>query len=505
MAGQPLTTEHLLRDIPLLGRTGDLGKPVADVTQDSRDAAPGVLFVALRGDRTDGNRFAAQAVDAGSPAVVSEEPPPQAWPGGAAWITVADARRSLALLARRCHGEPDRALALVGITGTNGKTTTAYLVQQMLRASGAGCGLISGVEILAGGPVERASLTTPEADRFYRLLARMRDAGMSHCVMEVSSHGLERNRVAGARFRAAAFSNLSRDHLDYHQDMERYYQAKKKLFHQLDGTCGAAVLNIDDPAGARLGGELQGRVVSSGTSAGADVRATAVQADWSGTRLTVEGPGPGSPLDLVSPLVGRTNASNILLAAAVCLELGIAPDAVAAGAAAFGGVPGRFQVVTAPSGFRVVVDYAHTDDALRHLLRSMREITGDGRLITIFGCGGDRDPGKRPLMGRTAAEQSDHVVLTSDNPRSEDPLAIIAQVERGVREGAGPGTRVTVEPDRRSAIGAALALAEPGDTVVVAGKGHEDYQILGGETIHFDDRDVVREWFEEHHGDEQQH
>lgn len=491
MNPEPLTVEQLLQDLPVLGTAGDLAQPVSGVTQDSREVSAGVLFVALRGERFDGNRFAEGAAAAGAPAVVSEDPPPSPLPGVAAWITVSDPRQALAVLARRCHREPDTALSLVGVTGTNGKTTTVHLVHQMLRAAGLECGLIGGVEVLAGDRRERASLTTPEADHFYALLARMRDAGCRHCVMEVSSHALERERVAGARFRTAAFSNLSRDHLDYHLDMERYYRAKKKLFSNLRREDGAAVINIDDPAGARLAGEFEGTVLRCGSTAGADVRALSTEVDWSGIRMEIHGSLLEKPLALHSPLIGRTNAVNLLLAAAVCLQLGLPPAAVTAGAAAFGGVPGRFQLIAAPRGYRVVVDYAHTDDALSHLLGSMRELTGNGRLITLFGCGGDRDPGKRPLMGRTAASLSDHVVLTSDNPRTEDPLAIIAQVEEGVRQGADSGTGVTVEPDRRKAIAAALGLARPGDTVVVAGKGHEDYQILGCDTIHFDDREVV--------------
>jgi UDP-N-acetylmuramoyl-L-alanyl-D-glutamate--2,6-diaminopimelate ligase len=501
MTGQPLTVEQLLQDLTVLRTAGDLTRPVSNVTQDSRTVTAGTLFVALRGESFDGNRFAEQAAAAGATAVVSEDPP-SPLPGGAAWVTVSDPRRALAVLARRCHREPDTSLSLVGVTGTNGKTTTVHLIHEMLRAAGFNCGLIGGVEVLAGDGRERASLTTPEADRFYGLLARMRDAGCSHCVMEVSSHALERKRVAGAQYHAAAFSNLSRDHLDYHLDMERYYQAKKSLFSSLRGGDGAAVVNIDDPSGARLAGELKGDVLRCGSGTDADVRALSMEADWSGITLEVAGRLLGTTLTLRSPLIGRTNAVNLLLAAAVCLQLGLPPAAVAAGAAAFDGVPGRFQVVAAPRGYRVVVDYAHTDDALRHLLGSMRELTGSGRLITLFGCGGDRDPGKRPLMGSTAASLSDHVVLTSDNPRTEDPLAIIAQVEEGVRQGADSDTGVTVEPDRRRAIAAALDLARPGDTVVVAGKGHEDYQILGRETIHFDDREVVHELIDGDRDDE---
>jgi UDP-N-acetylmuramoyl-L-alanyl-D-glutamate--2,6-diaminopimelate ligase len=504
MDRQPPSVEQLLEGLEVIGMAGDTSRPVTDVTQDSRLVTEGVLFVALRGERFDGNLFALQAAASGAPAVVSGDPPPSPLPAdGTAWITVSDPRQALAALARRCHREPDQALQLVGVTGTNGKTTTVYLIRQMLEAAGHRCGLISGVELQAGGPPERAALTTPEADHFYRLLARMRDAGCTHCVMEVSSHALDRQRVAGARFRLAAWSNLSRDHLDYHPDMEHYYQAKKTLFTGLPAGDGIAVVNVDDESGFRLAGELPGRVVRCGTGEGADLRAGGIGADWSGTRLTLDGATLEGPLELKTPLIGRTNGENLMLAASVCLTLGTAPAAVAAGAAAFAGVPGRFQLITAPAaGFRVVVDYAHTDDALGHLLRSLRELTGDGRLITLFGCGGDRDPGKRPLMGRTAAGLSDQVVLTSDNPRTEDPLAIIAEVEQGVRQGAGPETGITVEPDRRKAIAAALALARGGDTVVVAGKGHEDYQILGRETVNFDDRNVVTELIREMENDD---
>jgi len=495
MDRKPLTVEQLIDGLDVIGIAGDTGRPVLDVTQDSRQVSEGVLFVALRGEQFDGNLFAMQAADSGAPAVISEDPPRTELSGsGMAWVTVPDTRQALAALARRCHGEPDTAMQLIGITGTNGKTTTVYLVRRILQSAGHRCGLISGVELQADGPPERASLTTPEADHFYRLLARMRDAGCSHCVMEVSSHALDRQRVGGARFCAAAWSNLSRDHLDYHRDMEQYYQAKKKLFTGPGAAGGTAVVNVDDPSGARLADELSGTVVRCGIGERTDLRAGSMTTDWSGTRLTVSGAMLEAPLELKTPLIGRTNGQNLLLAATVCLALDVDPRAVAGGAAAFAGVPGRFQLITSPAaGFRVVVDYAHTDDALKHLLRSLRELTGAGRLITLFGCGGDRDPGKRMLMGRTAAGLSDQVVLTSDNPRTEDPLSIIAEVERGVREGAGPETGVTVEPDRRRAIAAALGLARVGDTVVVAGKGHEDYQILGHETVHFDDREAVLE------------
>ncbi len=499
MEHRTITVEQLLQGLPVTGIAGDPGRPVVDVTQDSRQISEGMIFVALRGEHFDGNLFALQAAASGAAAVVSEDPPPATLPGDTVWVTVPDPRRALAALARSCHREPDTSLQLVGITGTNGKTTTVYLVQRMLEEAGFRCGLISGVDVHAGDRKERASLTTPEADHFFRLLANMRDDGCTHCVMEVSSHALERHRVAGARFRSTAFSNLSRDHLDYHLDMERYFQAKKKLFTANRGTTGSAVVNIDDPFGARLAEELEGTVFRCGTESEADLRAVDLGVDWTGTRVEVGGNLLDRPLTLHTPLIGRTNGANLLLAAAVCLEMGVPPRAVAGAAETFAGVPGRFQVISAPAaaGFRVVVDYAHTDDALRHLLRSMRELTGEGRLITLFGCGGDRDPGKRPLMGRTAASLSDHVVLTSDNPRTEDPLAIIAQVEEGVRRGAGPETGVAVESDRRRAIATALGLARPGDTVVVAGKGHEDYQILGRETIHFDDREVIQQMIEE--------
>ena len=467
-----------------------LARGVTAIAFDSRRVEPGAVFVAIRGQSADGADFAAEAARRGAVLVVSESP---ARPGvGGRWVRVGDARLALAELAAAFHGDPSRDLTVAGVTGTNGKTTTTYLLAAIFEAAGRPCGRLGTVTYRIGEAEAAAAHTTPEAPDVQRLLRGMVDQGAAACVMEVSSHALAMRRVDRTRFDAAVFTNLTRDHLDFHADMEDYFEAKRRLFDMLPP--GAPwVVNLDDPAGRRLAG-MAGRPVTYAVEDGrAEVRPDRVESTRAGTRLDVRT--PGGRLRLRSPLPGRVNACNMLAAAAAALALDVPLPAIERGVAALDGVPGRFEVVSsADDDVWVMVDFAHTDDALRAVLGAVREFR-TGRLISVFGCGGDRDRDKRPLMGAVAARLSDLVVLTSDNPRSEDPDRIIEQILTGVvSTGGGDGEcRHLAIPDRRAAIERAIAEAEPGDAVVIAGKGHERDQVVGDAKLPFEDRVVARE------------
>ncbi len=476
---------------------GDPGVDVRGVCADSRRVQPGDVFFAFAGRATDGRQHVAQALANGAAVIVADgalDAP------GAVGVRCPQPRRLLAHAAARLAGDPSASLTLVGVTGTNGKTTTTYLLEGIWRAAGRRTGVIGTIAYRFAGEDRPAPFTTPEAPELQAMLAEMRDTGITHVVMEVSSHALTQHRADGLRFDAAAFSNLTRDHLDFHGDLETYYAAKARLFHALLPASGkrapVAVVNVDDAAGARLAGEIAGRCVRVGRGPTADVRLAAVRSTLDGTRGVLAF--DGRPTQFTSPLVGAPHAENIALAAATAWALGTAPEVIAAGIASATPPPGRVERIAGP-GFTVVVDYAHTPDALDRLMAAMRPLT-PGALITVFGCGGDRDRGKRPLMGEAAARASDLVVITSDNPRTEDPQRILADIEPGVRAaglaplaGAGAGAHgYIVEPDRPAAIALAVRLARPGDLVVVAGKGHEDYQIIGTEKRHLDDREEVR-------------
>ena len=472
---------------------GDGNSAVVDVTHDSRQAGAGWLFVAIRGEKADGNRFASDVARRGAAGVVSELERPADFPVG--WIRVPDARHALAVAAAEVHGHPSRELKLVGITGTNGKTTTAYLVASVLEAAGLSSALISTVEYRVAGEREPALHTTPEASDIERLLRRAVGAGCRAAVMEASSQALDLHRCDRLRYEVAAFTNLTRDHLDYHGTMEAYFDAKRRLF---DGRLGepphTSILNTDDGYGARLYEEqvrAGRRAIRYALDGEAEVTAGGVQPSLEGTRLTLRT--PAGERELLSPLVGRPHVYNILTAAGVAHALGLSLDATAEALEKCGGAPGRFERVPHAGDFAVVVDYAHTDDALRNVLRTAREVAG-GRVITVFGCGGDRDRTKRAPMGEAAASLSDVVIATSDNPRTEDPEAILRDVEVGLRSSGRPYEKII---DRREAIFRAVEEARAGDIVVIAGKGHEDYQIIGTEKRHFDDREVAREALEE--------
>jgi UDP-N-acetylmuramoyl-L-alanyl-D-glutamate--2,6-diaminopimelate ligase len=474
---------------------GDRSASIAatGVAYDSRRVAPGAVFVALRGHQDDGARYAPQAVARGAAAVVAET----AAPAGITvpWVTVPDARLALALLADRYFEHPSRALRVIGITGTNGKTTTAYLLRAILEAAGQRCGLMGTVVYSVGTDDREATRTTPEAPDVQQMLREMVDNGCAAAVMEVSSHALALKRVDGLCFAAGVFSNLTRDHLDFHGDMEAYFAAKRRLFELLPPDA-PGVLNLDDPRGVSLQATAR-RAVTYAMRHAADVTPEPFSYSLSGLQFVVRT--PRGPVHVRSSLVGQPNVYNLLAAIATADALGIPHPAIEAGIATLPGVPGRFQVVSgAGDDIAVVVDYAHTDDALKNLLETARALA-TGRLITVFGCGGDRDRTKRPLMGAVAGRLSDVVVVTSDNPRTEDPAAIIDEVLRGIPGPSARSARPSTGPevltivDRRDAIGRAVERARPGDLVIVAGKGHEKTQVIGTRQLPFDDVAVSRE------------
>jgi UDP-N-acetylmuramoyl-L-alanyl-D-glutamate--2,6-diaminopimelate ligase len=462
---------------------------VTGIAYDSRRVQPGQVFVALKGGHADGAVFAQQALDRGAMAIVAEAPaPPDLAPR---WTRVTDARLALALLAAECAGHPSQRMQVVGITGTNGKTTTAFLVASIFEAARIRCGLIGTVGNRIGGEMRDAAHTTPEAPDLQDLLREMLDKGCGACAMEVSSHALALRRADGMRFAAGVFTNLTRDHLDFHADMEAYFLAKRRLFEMLPRDA-PSLINLDDPRGAALV-DMAGRPVTYAINRPADITPGALSFSLQGLAFDVRT--PRGTLHITSSLVGRPNVYNILAAVATGTALGLSFDEIERGIASLDGVPGRFQVVSAaPAGVTVVVDYAHTDDALRNLLETARPLA-DGRLITVFGCGGDRDRTKRPLMGAVAGRLSDLIIVTSDNPRSEDPARIIEEILRGITPDTRRDTaqRLMTVPDRHDAIRTAIDLARPGDLVLIAGKGHEKYQVIGSQVLPFDDVAVARD------------
>lgn len=468
--------------------TGDGSKEVSDVTHDSRQAQAGTLFAAVRGEHLDAHRFIAQVMSQGALGVISELEAPSDFKG--AWIQVTEIRRAMALAAAEVHQHPSRELELVGITGTNGKTTTTYLVAAIAESALEPVAMTTTVEYRIDRERWKAERTTPEATDMQRLLRLAVEAGCRMAVMESSSQAIDLHRCDALQYSVAVFTNLTRDHLDYHGTMDNYFAAKRRLFDgSLGGTPKTSVINIDDERGLKLADELEGsgtRVVRYGLKQEAAVTATDVEHSLEGMRFTLLT--PAGERKLHSPLVGRPHIYNILAATATGLALDYSLDVIARSIETCTGAPGRFERVPHAGDFAVVVDYAHTDDALLNVLGTARDVAR-GRIITVFGCGGDRDRSKRAPMGEAAARLSDVVILTSDNPRTEDPFSILADVETGMRETAKPYEKI---PDRRQAIERAIMEARAGDLVVIAGKGHEDYQIIGQEVFHFDDREVAR-------------
>jgi UDP-N-acetylmuramoyl-L-alanyl-D-glutamate--2,6-diaminopimelate ligase len=465
---------------------------VFDVIHDSRQACEGTLFVAIKGATVDGHRFVDDVMRRGAAGVISEYDRPEDFSG--VWLKVADARIALAKAASIVNGDPSHKLDLVGITGTNGKTTTAYLCYALAEAAGAKPAMLSTVEYRIGDRSEEAVRTTPEASDTNRFLRQAVEEGCGFAAMEASSQAIDLHRCDWLRFRIALFTNLTRDHLDYHHTMENYFDAKKKLFDgRLGEKPGACVINVDDEWGEILSRDLEAdgqRVVTFSQSAGSDAVLTADNIEVSllkGTSFLLKT--KQGERQITSPLVGRPHVYNMLAASAAALELGYDLESVVSGLSKCVGAPGRFERVPHDGDFAVVVDYAHTDDALLNTLRTARPLT-TGRIITVFGCGGDRDRTKRAPMGRVVGEHSDLAIITSDNPRTEDPLRIIGEIEAGVKE---TDPEYLVVSDRREAIRKAIESANAGDVVIIAGKGHENYQVIGNEKFHFDDREVAAE------------
>ena len=485
---------------------------IRDLTYDSRAVASGDAFFALRGAHTDGHAYLAQAVARGAAALFVEELPAQLDLRGAACVVVKDTRRCLAPIAAHFFGAPSRELTLIGVTGTNGKTSTTYLVESILSAAGRRAGLIGTIEV-RHDPVRRRALnTTPESLDLQRTLREMRDSGADAVVMEVSSHGLELGRVDGCRFALAAFTNLTQDHLDFHGDMDAYRASKTQLFTRHLAAGGAAVLNLDDPACASFAAAAKATAgcivrVTRRADADAEVRLLDAEVGLAHTRARVQL--PSGALSVQLPLVGDFNVENMLVSCGIAVALQIRADAIAAGIAACPQVPGRMERVGADlaQAPTVIVDYAHTPDAIEKLLATLRPLCA-GRLIAVFGCGGDRDRAKRPLMAEAVARHADRVVATSDNPRTEDPERILDDVEPGLRGLArvAPDALDATEHawcrlvDRREAIARAIAMARAADIVAIAGKGHEDYQIIGRERLPFSDPEEALRALRARHG-----
>jgi len=475
--------------------SGNTSMIVTDVIHDSRQAKSGSLFAAVRGELFDAHKFIPQVLEHGAAGVISELPRPDGFNG--AWIQVEDIRRAMALAAAEIHHHPSRELNLVGITGTNGKTTCAYLIASIPEAAGEPVAMTGTVEYRLGKEKRKADRTTPEATDMQRLLRQAVDIGCKTAVMECSSQAMDFHRCDELDYAVAVFTNLTRDHLDYHKTMENYWYAKQRLF---DGRLGSlpktSVINLDDAHGVELAERLKGeglRVVTYAVKSEADITAHDPEFSLAGMRFRLQinqhAGGVRTEIDFHSPLVGPPHVYNTLAAVASGLALGYSLDVITKALSKCTGAPGRFESVPHNGDFAVVVDYAHSDDALLNVLRTAREVT-KGKIITVFGCGGDRDRSKRAPMGEAAGTLSDVVILTSDNPRTEDPNQILADAEEGIKKTGKPYEKIA---DRREAIHQAIAQASSDDLVLIAGKGHEDYQILGREVFHFDDKEVARE------------
>jgi UDP-N-acetylmuramoyl-L-alanyl-D-glutamate--2,6-diaminopimelate ligase len=488
MTDRARALSDLLRDSrvrPLEVDGGD--PPVAGVTLDSRRVRPGHLFIAVRGFRADGESFVPDAIGRGAVAVVAASRRPSGLEPGVAWVRVAEPRHVAGPLARECHGRPDEALALVGVTATNGKTTVTHLVESIARAAGRRPGRIGTVGYAIDGEQHPLERTTPEAPEFFRILAEMRERSLDVVAAEVSSHALALGRVAGARFAVAAFLNLAPEHLDFHEDERGYFDAKARLFESLADDAWA-VLPADTSDGERMAARARGRKLTFGRSERADVRLRDERCGREGSSATLETPSGSLPVRTF--LAGRVNLDNVAAAAACGIALDLPPESIPPGVLSLEGVRGRMERVEAGQPFTVIVDYAHTGAALEAALAWARDVA-TGYVLTVFGCGGDRDRTKRAEMGRVAATAADRVFLTSDNPRGEDPRRIVEQIRAGAEAVRGGAERCRILLDRAEAIREALEAADAGDVVVIAGKGHETEQIVGDERLPFDDRQVA--------------
>jgi len=460
---------------------------ISGIARDSKRVRPGDLFVAISGSTVDGHEFISEAIRRGAAAVLTEKMPAKT-PHPCPCIIVGDTRKALALVAARFYGHPSKTMRLIGVTGTNGKTTTTYLLKAMLEASGAGVGLLGTIVYQIGDRVLPSSNTTPGPLELQRYFAQMAGLGLPWCALEVSSHALAQGRLSGVELEAAILTNLGSDHLDYHKSKEAYAAAKRKIFEYVRQQ-GFAVVNADDPFGRILAETIPNRtVITCGIEHSAKVRVRDIVCSSQGIRATMDSPWGTLPIE--SPLLGQHNIINIMLAASTLLALGLPISAIKRGLAALDQIPGRLERVPNDADINILIDYAHTADALRIALRSLRDLC-TGKLIVVFGCGGDRDRTKRPAMGRIASLLADHVVLTSDNPRGENPSSIIQSIQSGFRHGFND---FEVIPDREQAIVSALSSAKVNDTVLIAGKGHEAYQIFNNISVPFLDRDVVGRW-----------
>jgi UDP-N-acetylmuramyl-tripeptide synthetase len=488
---------------------------IASIHYRAQEVLPGGMFVALKGRTADGHDFMHQAFENGAAAVIAQKEPPQPYlneslartaPNQPVFIRVPDTRRAMADLAARYYGDPSADMTLIGITGTNGKTTVAYLVESILLQAGYNTGVIGTINYRYADKIFDNPMTTPESLDLQRILAQMRSEGVTHVVMEASSHAMALGRIRHCWFDVAVFTNLSQDHLDFHGDMQSYWNSKKRLFTEYlaqgpKKESAVAVINCDDRNGVKLAGDLPVPVIRTGSAVDGEIKVGNFQCNLIGTAGKVAT--PGGSFDFKTPLVGVHNVENILTAAGVGVALNIAPPAIKAGIETLSAIPGRLENIINNTGRFVYVDYAHTPDALENAITAIREIA-PARIICVFGCGGDRDPKKRTLMGEIAARLCDLAVVTSDNPRTEDPLAIIEQILPGVRQARGveyssadlktgfEAKGFVAEPDRRRAIALGIEASRPDDAVLIAGKGHETYQILADKTIDFDDREEAR-------------
>jgi UDP-N-acetylmuramoyl-L-alanyl-D-glutamate--2,6-diaminopimelate ligase len=475
---------EILEGIETVGISGDIGTEISAISSDSRKIEKGSLFVAITGESSDGHTFINDAIKKGAAAVIHEKPEAASQNSEVIFIQVKDSRTGLAEAANNFYKRPSHFMHVIGITGTNGKTTTAYIIKSILESWEKKVGLIGTIQYMIGDKVYESSHTTPEPTELQGLFHEMLESGCTHVVSEVSSHALSQKRVDGTRFRTVVFTNLTRDHLDFHNTMEEYYLAKERLFRGLLSNSGYAVINFDDEYGRRLSSECR-RVYTYGFSAGSDILATGVQNSSEGVRFNLLF--GDKKYDVASSLIGLPNVYNILAAIGAGIAAGVPMDLILKGIRETGTIRGRFERVDAGQPFLAIIDYAHTEDALERLIYTARGLTS-GKIITVFGCGGNRDRGKRPVMGAIATKLSDFVVITSDNPRSERPEDIIKEIEAGaVRK------NYLVEPDRREAIRRAVMMAGGEDVLLVAGKGHEDYQETGGSRIKFSDREVLRD------------
>jgi UDP-N-acetylmuramoyl-L-alanyl-D-glutamate--2,6-diaminopimelate ligase len=483
-----VTLRTLLEGVTVRAGLPDRELWIRQVANDSRKVQAGALFVAIHGATTDGSLFAKDAAARGAAAVMSEDAPPADWPRETPWIRVREGRKALAMASANFYGRPATLLKLIGITGTNGKTTTTSLIDSILRASGAKTGLFGTIAYHTPLGEYPAPNTTPESLDLQNFLAEIRDAGGSYATLEASSHALAMDRLWGCHFAVAVFTNLTRDHIDYHKTFDNYFAAKQRLFEGTGaGAPDVSVINTDDEWGKKLVG-LGRKTLTYGLQNDSDLKVKKFQLSFKGLNFAAQT--PNGAIQVESTLVGRINVYNTLAAIGAGIGLGLSNEVIETGIRNLRAVAGRFERVDFGQPFLVVVDYAHTDDALENLIRTARELNAKGRIITVFGCGGSRDRTKRPIMGETSGWLSDLSILTSDNPRQEEPLKIISDIVVGMQKSGG---KYMIEPDRAKAIHMAIDEARAGDIVLLAGKGHEDYQIFADHTIHFDDCEVAAE------------